>query len=413
MKDSESGNRAVLPSARWESLHRATFDYFWEGTNPENGLTPDTTSEWAPASIAVTGFGLSAYLAGVERGWISRAEAAKRTRAALRFFAERAAHHEGFFFHFLDLGSGERVWQSEVSSIDSTLLYYGMLNSAVYFDRDTVVERDIRQLAADVFGRADWDTWRACEPGVCLWWKPERGFTRYRWSGFSEGVLVYLLGLGSKSHPLPRTSFDYYRGTFKWHKTYGCEWLYCGPLFTHLFPHLWMDWRVVRGEFDLWENTRNAIRIQREYALRNPKCFAGYGANCWGLSACDGPGESGRGRRRRYSYRARGVPYGPDDGTLSPPVALASLAFDEGAAVDAEACYHERFPHLWTNLGLRGAVNPGLKWICTPCYGLDQGMLCLMLENYRSGLFWDLGRRCPEMSRGVERAGFQVLSPVG
>jgi hypothetical protein len=400
-------NAVSLPSREWDDLQHAAFRFLWERTSPDTGLTADTTEE-SPASTAVTGMMLTSLCIGVERGWCRRAEAAQRARTALRFFARDAFHCGGLFYHFMDRATGRRKWKCEVSSVDSALLFYGALVAATYFDSNRGPEEEIRALATEVFERADWNLWRQNEPGLCLWWKPEYGFSRYRWTGYSEAILLYLLGMGSPSHTLPRSSYEYYTGTYTRHKTYGREWIYCGPLFTHLFPHLWLDLRHFRDRSpehnNYWLNTHQAVHIQQAYGEHNPRGHAGYSGQCWGLSACDGPGEIKKnGQPRLYAYRARGAPFGPDDGTLSPPAAIASFVFQPEIAAEAHDQFRRVYPDLWTEYGLRGAVHPGLGWHCTPCYGLDQGMLCILLENARSGLIWEISRRCEVFKQALRR----------
>ena len=217
-----------------------------------------------------------------------------------------AAGYKGFFYHFLDIETGRRVWQCELSTIDSAFLFAGVLTVATYFDRDTADEAEIRRLADALYRRADWN-W-ACDGGPTLThgWRPETGFIPHRWQGYDEGLLLYILGLGSPTHPLPPESYRAYCATYQWKTIYGRELLYSGPLFTHQLSHMWIDFRGIRDDFmrergsDYFENSRQATFVQQEYAIRNPLGFAGYGEHCWGFTACDGPGwVQARGGRRR------------------------------------------------------------------------------------------------------------------
>ena len=400
--------------AELAGLQRSAFNYFVQLAHPATGLVRDTSSQSAPASVAVTGMGLSALCVGVERGWISRAEAAQRVLTALRFFDAAAPGRDGFFFHFLDSATGVRAWKCEVSTIDTGLFLLGALCAGAYFDGGGAGEGQIRDLSSRLFRRCNWKAFADPEERIKLAWRPESGFAAQAWAGYNEALLILILAMGAPEHALaPRAYAEWCRG-YALKRTYGCSWLYCGPLFTHLFPHIWLDLRgrpdARMREFglDYWESSLGAIRVQREYARRNPRDFAGYGQAAWGLSACNGPGSSTKRRDAggHYGYRARGAPFGPDDGTLSPPVAVASFAFEPEFALESLAHWRAAYPDLFGEIGLRGAVNPGLNWICSPFFGLDQGMLCLLLENARSGLIWQIMKRCEPLQLGMNRAGF-------
>jgi hypothetical protein len=413
-----------------DRLQQGAFNYFLRAHDLRNGLVADATHEGAPCSIAVIGFALSAYPVGVERGWMERCDAVRRTLLTLRFLMEsdqsgsaQATGYRGFYYHFLDMVSGTRTWQSEVSLIDTGFLMAGVLTAATYFDDDIPDEIELRRLAYVLYCRVDW-CWAQREGGaVTHGWKPECGFLNYGWEGYSEAILLYVLGLGSPTHALTDKSFAAWTMTYQWENLYGHDLLYAGPLFIHQFSHAWIDFRGIRDCFmrekncDYFENSRRATYVQREYAMRNPGSFTGYGGDCWGLSAGDGPQATARciaGRHQTfYGYAARGVPYGPDDGTVCPSAILSSLVFAPELALpalralwsrsvsDDATCIHasginatvdEAGPHGW--------VSPGQ-------FGLDQGMIVLMIENHRSGLPWRLGRVNPIVRAGLCRAGFK------
>ena len=421
---------APADDALLERLQRAAFDYFVQATNAHNGLVADTTREGSPSSIAVIGFALSAYPVGVEHGWIERADAVRRTLVCLRFFMQsdqsggpNATGHRGYYFHFLDMHNGARVWQSELSLIDTTFLVAGMLTAAAYFSAETPDETELRRLADALYRRVDW-RWAqpdgvAAVAAVVHGWKPECGFLHYGWEGYSEAILLYVLGLGSPTHPLTESSFLAWTMTYQWENLYGIDHLYAGPLFIHQFSHAWIDFRGLRDAFmrekgcDYFENSRRATQVQREYAIRNPHGFTGYSADCWGLSAGDGPSVAPRlvaGRQQAfYGYAARGVPYGPDDGTIAASALLSSLVFAPELVLPAlrsmvadghtDAVRASGFNRTVSEAGPNGWVSQGL-------FGLDQGMILLMIENYRSGLPWRLGRSIPCVRAGLQRAGF-------
>jgi hypothetical protein len=413
-----------------DRFQRGAFGYFVEQFNPENGLVADTSRAGAPASIAVVGFALSSYPVGVERGWMTRADAAARALAALRFFRgssqgehSDATGHKGFFYHFLDMKTGKRVWESELSLIDTTLLLAGILTASTYFDEDTPVETELRETAEAIYRRVDWQWARGGEATVRQGWKPEGGFLHYGWEGYSEAIILYVLGLASPTHPLPDDCFGAWTATYQWENIYDVEFLFAGPLFIHHFSQAWIDFAGIRDCFmreknsDYFENSRRATHVQREYARRNPHGFRGYGQDCWGISANEGPGLKSLsidGRERRFlGYAARGVPYGPDDGTIAPCVSLASLPFEPELALSALRHVCVRYPELVRNWKLPSGFNPTLPgggsagWVSEGCFGLDQGILVLMIENHRSQLLWKLMRRCPYIVIGLRRAGFE------
>lgn len=420
--------------AMLDRLQRHAFGYFLEHTNLANGLVADTSRPNSPSSIATVGFALSAYPVGVERGWIERADAVQRTLAALRFFwhsdqsgtPESTGYH-GFYYHFLHMDSGTRTWSCEVSLIDSALLLAGMLTAAAYFTATDLAETELRELAHSLYRRVDWPWAQHNGAAVVHGWKPEGGFLHYGWEGYSEAILLYMLGLGSPTHPLTDASFEAWTVTYQWENLYGYDFLYAGPLFIHQFSHAWIDFRGIRDDFmrekrcDYFENSRRATYVQREYAIRNPGSFLGYNAHCWGLSAGDGPSvepQTIAGRRQAfYGYAARGVPYGPDDGTISASGILSSLVFApeivlpavrallaQGGADAARTVQASGFNATAHGPGAESATG---IWVSEGEFGLDQGMVVLMVENFRSGLLWRLLRSCPFMHTGLRSAGFR------
>ena len=412
-----------------ETLQRLTFDYFLKETNPHNGLVPDSTRQGSPCSITPTGFALAAYPIGVERGYLNRQDAIKRTLTTLRFFWNSAhgpepdaTGYKGFYYHFLDMNTGRRVWNCELSTLDSAFLFAGALTAAEYFNRDTADEREIRKLGHSIYARADWQ-W-ALNQGVAIThgWKPESGFLRYRYQGYNEALILYILGLASPTYPLPGESYPAWTTTYKWKKLYGHEFLYGGPLFLHQLSHMWIDFRGIQDDYmrqkgiDYFENSRRATYVQQQYAMRNPRGFEGYGEYIWGLTASDGPGPARKtvgGRLRRfYDYKARGVPNGPDDGTLAPWAVVASLPFAPELVLPSIQFFDETFPEMTSKYGFKCSFNPtfrgteGEEWISQGYYGLDQGPIVLMIENHLSGFLWQLMRRCPFFVEGLRRAGF-------
>ena len=419
---------------RLDALQRHAFEYFLRETNLANGLVADKSQPGSPASIAAVGFALAAYPVGVERGWMTRTNALARTLALLRFFwaspqgaAPDATGHKGFYYHFLDMSTGQRAGLCELSTIDSTFLIAGMLAAAAYFDHEDEDEQALRTLADALYRRVDW-AW-ACNGAATVThgWRPEAGFLPYRWSGYDEATLLYVLGLGSPTHPLSAESYTAWASTYEWKTIFGYELLYGGPLFIHQYSHIWLDMRGIQDAFardkgiDYCENSRRATYVQREYAIRNPLDFAGYGENFWGLTASDGPGWTTRRikgiERSFFDYVARGAPYGPDDGTIAPWAVAASLPFAPEIVLPTLQHFQDVYPQITGEYCFRCSFNLTFLdhaegdghagWTSPYHFGINLGPVVLMCENYRSDLLWRLMRACPYVVAGLRRAEFR------
>ncbi len=413
-------------------MQQRAFTYFLKESDPVTGLVVDKTAPDWPASIAATGLALSCYPIGVERGWMTKDAAIERTLRTLRFFRDSpqgkqqdATGYKGFYYHFLDMRSGARVWNCELSTIDTAFLVAGMLFAAQYFAGDTPEQREIRELAQFLYERVDWRWAQKGGPAITHGWKPGRGFLPYRWQGYDEGLLMYMLALGSPTHPVTDDAYDGWVSTYEWLTCYGIEYIYCGPLFTHQLSHGWIDFRGIQDAFvrahqiDYFENSRRATLVQQRYAIENPLRFVGYASNAWGITASDGPGPAvlriDGVKRRFYDYRGRGAPYGIDDGTLSPWAVVASLPFAPEIVFPAmhHAVYdlklHDDFEY-----GFRATYNrtfdnrpgPVGGWVSKWHFGLNLGPNVMMIENHRSGMPWRLMRQCQPLCEGLRRAGF-------
>ncbi|MBB4230853.1 glucoamylase family protein [Rhizobium mongolense] len=412
-----------------DRLQKSAFDYFLKYSNPENGLVADTSVPGVPCSIAAVGFALSSYTVAAERGWMTRQEAAGRSVTTLRFFARshqgrerHATGYRGFYYHFLHMDTGHRAWNSELSTIDTTLLVAGMLTAAAYFDQTDAVETEIRELAKFIYERIDWHWALNKGQTVSMGWKPGSGFLRWRWQGYDEAILLYTLALASPTHPIPPSSYDAFVSSYSWMLFGKQPYLYAGPFFIHLFPHAWIDFRgtqdkeMAARDWDYFRNTQVSIAVQRDYAERNPGHFVGYNKDVWGLSASDGPPPTRnmRGGRRPkvLGYAARGAPLGPDDGTIAPWAALAALPFDRQASLDGLKALLATYPHLLCEGRFPGGFNPTVKtarpegWVDDRCVAIDQGLLVMTIENDRSEFIWNLMQQSPVIRLGLERAGF-------
>ena len=428
-----------------DTLQRRTFDYFWETTNPRNGLAPDRWPNPPFASIAAIGFALTAYPVGVERGWITRAQAAERTLTTLRFLYELpqgtaatgTAGDRGFFYHFLNMESGLRHGRTELSTIDTALLIAGVLFCGEYFDGDAAGEPAIRAYADSLYRRVEWTYFmRDRAPLVTMAWRPERGFGPAAYEGYDEAMILYVLALGSPTHPIGPEAWDAFTSTYDWAAFQGQEHVNFAPLFGHQYSHVWIDFRGIVDDYmeekdlDYFVNSRRATLAQRSYAIENPGGFTGYGADVWGLTASDGPADTTivvDGVTRRFrTYWARGAAAGDirDDGTIAPTAAGGSIPFAPAVTAAALRAMRERYGDaLFTRYGFLDAFNPTLRdttvrlrrgrvvagtgWFDDNHIGIDQGPIVTMIENHRSELVWRTMRRNPHIVRGLCRAGFE------
>jgi hypothetical protein len=417
-----------------EGLRRATFEFFRNEVNLQTGLIADKTQPGSPSSIAAVGMALSVYVVAIERHLLSRTEAIDRTLKLVRFFQSShqgpeadATGYKGFYYHFLDMQTGRRALQCELSTVDTAILLAGVLTAANYFDGKSDEEGEIREVAESLYRRVDWQWALNGGTTVSHGWKPESGFLPYRWdTGYSEALILYALALGSPTFPIDPQGYNEWISTFEWKKVYDIEYLYAGPLFIHQMSHLWVDFRGIHDSFnrkkgiDYFENTRRATYVQRQYGIENPLGFAHYHEYGWGLTASDGPGpavlEVNGVQRVFFDYIARGAPFGPDDGTISPWAVVASLPFAPEIVIKTirhaierlklkgrspygfDASFNPTYPDTSTNM--HGWVSP---WI----FGLNQGPILLMIENFQSELIWKTIQRCPYIVEGLKRAGFR------
>ncbi len=428
-------------------LQRRTFDWFAHVTDRERGLTPDRWPTPSFCSVAAVGFALACWPVGVERGWMTRAEARTRTLNTVRFFhdapqgpeASGVTGYKGFFYHFLDRDTGHRFGQVELSTVDTSLLLGGMLFAARFFDGPQAGEVEIRRLVQAVYDRVEWD-WAVVRPNrITMGWHPETGFIPHDWNVYNEGMLTLLLAIGSDTHPVPAAVWDEWCSVYDRSFTdrWGPKHLHFGPMFGHQYSHMFVDYRGIHdawiraksteiGGFDYFENSCRAVVAQRNYAADNPGGWDGYSAEVWGLTACDGPGDFRQvidaREREFFSYSARG-PGDRDDGTIAPTAALASYAFAPaevtaclkamkaryGTAIYGEWGFLDAFnPTLTEREGplLHGRIVPGVGWVADDYLGIDQGPIVVMIENGRSDLIWRHMRTEPNLLRGLRRAGF-------
>jgi hypothetical protein len=423
-----------------DSLLAETFLFFRDEANPLTGLTPDKTQPHSPSSISAVGLSLTAHVVAAERGLFSRATAVTSALKVLRFLQSLhqgpepdASGYKGFYYHFLDMRTGKRAWNCELSTIDTAILMAGVLTAAAYFIGDNVDEREIRNLAEALYVRVDWQWALDGELTICHGWTPEAGFLPYRWDkGYSEAHILYILALGSPTFPIHPHCYQQWISTFRTQSIFGYELLYAGPLFIHQMSHQWLDFRGIHDDFnravgmDYFENSRRATLIQRQYAIENPLRFAHYGENNWGFTASDGPGPATMkvdGVLRVFcDYTARGAPFGPDDGTISPWAVIASLPFAPEIVLPTARHAIERLDlKSRSRYGFDASFNPTFPeksrnpngWVSPWIFGLNQGPIIAMIENFQSGLIWKLTTRCAYITRGLVRAGFAPAGHTG
>jgi len=425
-----------------DTLQVRTFRYFWDLCNPITGLAPDRAPTKSFASVAATGFALTAYPIGVERGYVTRAQAAERTLRTLDFFwtsrqdsaRTGASGYRGFYYHFLDPATGARFGNVELSTVDTALLLAGALFCQSYFDESHPDEIRIRALTDSLYLRVDWQWASVRPPTISHGWKPEEGFLPYDWRGYNEATMMYLMALGSPSHPVDSEAWQAWTEGYTWGEFHGQRHLGFAPLFGHQYTHVWYDLRGIRdavmreNDLDYFENSRRAVLAQHRYALENPGRWVGYGPRLWGLTACDGPVnetvELDGTARTFHTYWARGASFNhiADDGTVCPSAAAASLPFapeivlptlmamreDHGELLFSEYGFLDALnPTLTRKIPVQhGQVVPGRGWYDTDYLGIDQGPILAMIENHRTGLIWRTMRRNPHIIRGLLAAGF-------
>ena len=425
-----------------DTVQVRTFKWFWDVTPHTTGLTPDRHPNLTFSSIAAIGFALPSWIVGVERGYVARAQAAERTLNTLRFLYQLPqgpgstgiAGYKGFFYHFLNLQTGLRFERVELSTIDTALLIAGALVCREFYDGSDAQESAIRAYADSLYLRIEWPWTQTRAPVISMGWHPERGVIPSDWTGYNEGMIIYILALGSPTHPIGPEAWTKWTETYKWMSFHGQEHVNFAPLFGHQYSHMFVDFRGIQDAYmrargmDYFENSRRATISQRQYAIANPAGWLGYNADIWGLTASDGPKDTtltwNGAPRRFWTYSARGAAADEirDDGTLQPTAAGGSVPFAPEITIPAlknmRRIYGDR---LFTHYGFLDAFNPTYRfggrvqhgtvvpdvgWFDGDYLGIDQGPILLQIENYRSGLIWRLMRRSPYIRTGLQRAGF-------
>ncbi len=399
-------SKAKLPTLSTEDdqflndVEHASFLFFWEQGNSKTGMVKDrcnvrATRNGDAASIAATGFGLSALCIGAQRGFVPTADALERVFVTLRFLWKKLPNHRGFFYHFANPETGERMFDSEVSSVDTAILLCGVLMCREHFRHPAVAE-----LVDLIFSRVDW-SWLSEDTSLLTHgWTPEVGFLPSRWDYYSELMMMYLLGMGSSAHPLkPETWNAWKRLTFEYD---GMRYIGSfAPLFVHQYSQAWFDFREKRDKYaNYFENSIVATEVHRRFCLELGKQFPDYSEDLWGITASDS---------QQHGYVVWGGPpsTGPIDGTVVPSAAGGSLPFLPAETLRVLKAIRNRLPNAWSKYGFVNAFNPLTNWYDTDVIGIDTGIILLMAENLRTGFVWDTFMKSPEAKRGMERAGFR------
>jgi hypothetical protein len=396
-------------------VQQTAFDYFWREANPNTGLVPDRAAGGGPASIAATGFGLTAITVGIDRGWIKREAGRERVLTTLRTFwnkpqgraASGTIGYKGFFYHFLNTQTGTRAGSSELSTIDTALLLGGVLHARQYFGGDGEQEADIRALADSIYRRVDWQWAQNRPPRITLAWRPGEGFSNFDWGGYNEAMIIYLLALGSPTHSIEPRAWNSWTSGYDWQTHYGRSFVAFPPLFGHQYTHLWFDFRGIQDDYmrqkgiTYFENSRRATLAQRDYAIANPRDWEDYGSNTWGFTASDDP----------FGYSAHGAPPAwSENGTITPTAPGGSAPFaPEQTTAALRHLYDAYRTELWGRYGFHDALNPSEDWFADSYIGIDQGPFVIMIENERTGSVWQTFMQDEAVQRGLERAGFREI----
>lgn len=395
----EAASEALSDEALLETIQRASFEFFNREINRRNGLVADRAYNSdrgklnAPASIAATGFSLAAYGVAVNRGWVDYASAKELTRRTLLFFLHEAPQEHGFFYHFMNSETGARSRNSELSPIDTALLMAGALFAADYYD-----DPELRRLAVQIYERIDFPWMLNKGKTLALAWSPEQGFSKYRWDHYNESMILYLLAMGSPTHPISAESWKVIHRPAASYKNF--KLIQMPPLFTHQYSHIFIDFKNKNdGLADYFQNSVQATLANRRFAIDQSGVYKTYGKNSWGITASDGP----------YGYKAYGAPPGwaTHDGTVAPTGCGGSIVFTPSESI---AClrfmYETHYDRLWGRYGFSDAYNLDQDWFADQVIGIDEGPLVLMIENYRSGLIWKVLGQNPYLQDAMEKAGF-------
>jgi len=417
-----------------DSVQHGAFLYFIDEANWNNGLVKDRSTKDSPASIAAVGFGIPSWAIGAEHGWISRKKAASITLIALNFFLHSeqstdalATGYKGFYYHFIDMNTGKRFWECELSSIDTGLLLAGVIFARQFYNRNNPQEKEIRTAADSLLNRVDWNFFTLPDEGkyantISMSWMPEKGLADHGWVGYNEALILYIIAAGDGMKDAAN-GYKHWLESYKWEEPYkGLAHVVFPPLFGHQFTQMYVDLRgiadsyMIKKKLDYFENSRRATLSQRLYSIQDPHGWKGYDSLTWGITACDGPGETYNYDDKKFlGYAGRGAS-GPeynyfDDGTIAPSAACGSILFAPSIVIPSLIHMFDKYGSkgLWGRYGFVDAFNPTVNWYDKDCVGIDEGPIVLMIENFRNGLVWKYVMKDSVIKNGLKVLGFIKL----
>lgn len=419
-----------------DSLQKRSFMYFINEINPENGLVKDRSTETSPSSIAAVGFAYPIWALGSQKGWITRQYAAQLTLNSLNFFytSEQSTNkfatgYKGFYYHFLDMKTGKRFWNCELSSIDTGLLFAGIIFAKNFYNENNETENRIRELADKILLRADWNFWQRESNDnnnylINMGWK-ENEFEPLAWFGYTESLFLYVIAAGYDYNNVEK-AFENFQANYKWREPYKKEYghVVFPPMFGHQYSFVWInpkglvDSYMKKKNIDYNENSRRATYVNREYSIVNPMKWKGYDSLTWGLTACDGPGDSFNYEDKKfYGYAARGTSGLDstewDDGTLAPTAVAGSIPFAPEICIPSLINIWNKYPKLWDKYGFLDSFNPTLNWYDKDYIGIDQAPIVLMIENFYNGFVWKYFMKDEIIQKGLKKLGFDFKVHVG
>ncbi len=380
-----------------EVVQKAAFYFFWNEADPKTGLIKDrckafTKADFPAASIASVGFGLTAICLADNKGWISHEKAYERVFNTLKFLKDGVENEHGFYYHMINMKDYSRWDDIELSSIDTALLLAGVIFAGEYFK-----ETEIKKLADEIYERVDWPWMLNRGKTLSMGWKPESGFLPYHWSHYNELMILYILAIGSPTHPIPAECWRAWQRA-PLHHYKGCKFFGATALFTHQYSHIWVDFRNKNDRFaDYFKNSIMATKANRQWCIDNSKKSKTYGPDSWGLTACDGPD----------GYKAYGAPYGTNDGTVAPTASIGSFVFTPKLSMSAIRYMYENYKdRIWGRYGFVDSYNWDRNWVATYYIGIDQGPIVLMIENHHSGFVWKYFMQNKHIQRAMNLCGF-------
>jgi hypothetical protein len=383
-----------------EGIQRAGCAFFWEQGSPTTGQVKDRAlgdgnDNRRMSSIAATGFGLAALCIADARRFRPAKEIQERVRATLKWLFEKAQHEHGFFYHFFDMETGALARNTELSSIDTSILLCGALTCRQHF-RD----REIADLATKIYQRVEWPWMLNAGDTFSMGWKQETGFIKARWDTYSELMMLYLLAIGSPSHPAPpELWYKFNRPTIEYG---GLTYISTrAPLFIHQYSHAFYDFRDRHDRYaNYFDNSVRATQAHKKFCLSLKDRFPDYSEDLWGITSSDSA----------HGYVAWGGPpeMGRIDGSIVPAAAAGSLPFLPAECLQVLRTIRGKFgDKVWKRYGFADAFNPLTGWVNPDVIGIDVGITVLMAENLRSGMVWETFMKNPEAYQAMEKAGFK------